>query len=162
MEIQTSQRGTENRLHNFLKHKSQGYDYVLIDCPPTISIFSQAAILASDKYVVPLKPDPLSITGLPLLERWLEDTTESAGTDVTSIGIIFTLVRNPTPNTMQKVMDELRATRKDEVFDTCLSQSTKVATSVEKHKPVFLLDDNCRPAIEIERITQEFVERTED
>jgi cellulose biosynthesis protein BcsQ len=46
---------------------------------PTISIFTQAAILASDTYLVPIKPDPLSVLGLPLLERWLEDCTDDSG-----------------------------------------------------------------------------------
>lgn len=67
IEIENSQRGTENMLNFYIQEKAKGYDYVLIDCPPTISIYTQAAIIASDKYIVPVKPDPLSIIGLPLL-----------------------------------------------------------------------------------------------
>ena len=82
IDLETSQRLTETRLKGYLKDKASGYDYVLIDCPPTISIFTQAAILASDSYLVPIKPDPLSVIGLPLLERWLEDFSDDAGVEV--------------------------------------------------------------------------------
>jgi len=161
MELETSQRGTENRLANFLEEKKEAYDYILIDCPPTISIFSQAAILASEKYIVPLKPDPLSTTGLPLLEKWLQETTESAGIEISPVGIVFCMVRNPLPNTMDKVMRELRKQRGDEVFDAHLSQSTDVATSVEMHKPIFIYKPDCKCATEITDITDEFIDRTE-
>ncbi len=79
IEIDTSRRGTERKLKAYLREKATGYDYVIIDCPPTISIFTMAAILASDKYLVPIKPDPLSIVGLPLLERGLRNLRTSRG-----------------------------------------------------------------------------------
>ena len=161
MEIETSKRGTENKLNAFLKEKAQGYDYVIIDCPPTISIFTQAAILASDKYLVPIKPDPLSVIGLPLLERWLGDFTDDAGTAVESVGLVFTLVRGPLPNRMREVMEDLRHSRKDEVFAAHLSEATCVAQSVEDHKPVFLYNRNAKAAGQVLEITKEFVGRTE-
>ena len=104
VEVQSSPRQTEMRLKTFLKEKCGGYDYVLIDCPPTISIFTEAAILASDKYVVPIKPDPLSVLGLPLLERYISDYTVDAGKKLEQAGIIFTLVRKPTPAAMKSLI----------------------------------------------------------
>ncbi len=159
MEIETSQRGTENRLKAFLTDKKNAYDYILIDCPPTISIFNQASILASEKYLVPLKPDPLSTIGLPLLERWLEETTDTAGMAVESMGIVFSMVRNT--KTMTRIMAELRAVREDEIFETSLTQSTDVASSVEKHKAIFLHKPSSKRAAEMIAITEEFLERAE-
>jgi len=161
MEIETSQRGTENRLRNFLEETGNTYDYVLIDCPPTISIFTLAAVLASQKYLVPLKPDPLSTIGLPLLERWLEDFMDSAGRKVESLGIVFCMVRGRLPNQMKKVMEELSDKRGDEIFHSVLTQSTKVAESVEKHKPVFLYSPGSKPANEVLKISEEFLDRAE-
>ena len=160
MEIQNSQRGTENRLANFLKTKKNAYDYVLIDCPPTISIFTLAAILASEKYVVPLKPDPLSATGLPLLERWLYETMESAGITVEMVGIVFCMVRSPITNTMDRIIKDLRQQRGEEVFDAYLTQSTDVATTVEAHQPVVAYRPGTKWATDVHEITEEFLERT--
>jgi chromosome partitioning protein len=137
MEIETSPRGTETRLKSYLREKAGGYDYVIIDCPPTISIFTQAAVLARDKYLVPIKPDPLSVIGLPLLERWLEDFTDISGLKIDLVGLVFTLVRSPQPGRMRDIMEELRQQRKGDVFAASLDQATDVAKSVEEHLPVF-------------------------
>lgn len=160
MEIETSKRGTENKLNNFIREKGTAYDYVILDCPPTISIFTQAAILASQKYLVPVKPDPLSIIGLPLLERWMIEFTNDAGVAVESVGLVFTLVRGPTPSRMVEAMSDLRRERKDEVFVAHLSEATAVAESVEEHRPVFLYKPHSKPARQLLEIAEEFLNRT--
>jgi len=160
MEIETSRRGTEAKLKQYLHEKATGFDYVIIDCPPTISIFTQAAILASDKYLVPIKPDPLSVIGLPLLERWLEDFTDDAGFSIDPVGLVFTLVRGNTPQRMRDVMRDLRAERGKAVFTAHLSESIDVSASVEAHEPVFLFKKNHKTAGEVLEITDEFLRRT--
>ena len=160
IEIETSKRGTETKLKNYLNEKATAYDYVIIDCPPTISIFTQAAILASDKYLVPIKPDPLSVVGLPLLERWLEEYTDDSGIKVKSVGLVFTLVRGPLPAAMRDAMAEVRSARTSEVFQTFLSQATDVARSVDAHEPIFLFKRNAKASHQIQAITDEFVTRT--
>jgi chromosome partitioning protein len=160
MDIETSKRLTETKLKAYLQEKATGYDYVIIDCPPTISIFTQAAILASHKYLVPIKPDPLSVIGLPLLERWLEDYTDDAGVKISAVGVVFTLVRGPLPRRMRDVMAELRAERTDEVFTDYLSESTDVAESVEAHRPVFIYKPGSKTGDQVLKITDEFLTRT--
>ena len=147
-------------MNTYLQEKASSYDYVLIDCPPTISIFTQAAVLASDKYLVPIKPDPLSVIGLPLLERWLDEYTDDAGKEITSVGLVFTLVRGPIPKRMAQVMEELRQERQDDVFQSSLSQGAAVAQSVEAHQPVFTFKPGSKTATQILHITQEFLNRT--
>lgn len=61
VEVQNSPRQTENRLKSYINEKAVNYDFVILDCPPTISIFTEAAILASDWYIAPIKLDPLSV-----------------------------------------------------------------------------------------------------
>jgi chromosome partitioning protein len=160
IDIETSKRGTEAKLKSYLREKAGGYDYVIIDCPPTISIFTQAAILASDKYLVPIKPDPLSVIGLPLLERWLEEYTDDAGTNVEAVGLVFTLVRGPIPATMREVMEDLRRARKNEVFTHYLSQATDMARSVDHHEPIFLFKPSGKTSEQVRNITAEFLART--
>lgn len=161
VEVQNSQRQTENRLKNFIQEKASNYDYVLIDCPPTISIFTQAAILASQKYVVPIKPDPLSVLGLPLLERYIADFTSDVGMTLEQVGLVLTLVRRPTPSTMKSVIQDLRESRKGKVFETASTTADAVSQSVEHHKPLIYFS-KASSAIKTQfiDITSEFLRRT--
>lgn len=161
VEAEMSPRGAEKRLKAFLKERAGKYDYVLIDCPPTISFFTQAAMLASDKYIVPMKPDWLSVVGLPLLERYIEDFTEDAGMRLEQVGLVFTMVTGPTPQAMKVVMDQIRRERKGDVFDEHLSHSTNVAKSVTEHQPIFLYKPaSAKLKMQVLDITKEFVQRT--
>jgi len=161
IEAEMTPRGAEKRLKAFLAERAKHYDYVLIDCPPTISFFTQAAMLASDKYLVPLRPDWLSVIGLPLLERYIEDFTDDAGTSLHQVGLVFTMVTGPTPPAMRQVMEEIRKQRKGDVFKDHLSHSTNVAKSVTERKPVFLYKKaSPRLKMQVLDITQEFVDRT--
>lgn len=159
IDSEAAPRGTERMLNNFINERARGYDYVIIDCPPTVSLFSQAAVLASQKYIVPIKPDPLSIVGLPLLERWLDDCMERYGIRLEKIGMVFTLVRANVPR-MNEVMDTLRANHGEEMFQSHLSVSTHVAESVEHHQPIFKYKPNGRVAKEMQSIVEEFWTRT--
>lgn len=161
VEVQNSPRQTENKLNSYLQEKAVNYDYVIIDCPPTISIFTEAAILASDKYVVPIRPDVLSVLGLPLLERYIADYTMDAGKKLEQVGLIFTMVRKPTPTAMKNVMLELRRVRAGATFETAASISTHVAESVEGNRPVIYYNratSNIRS--QYLDVTKEFLRRT--
>lgn len=158
IEADNLQRGGERRLKAYLQGKTSGYDYVLIDCPPTISMFTQAAILASEKYVVPVKPDPLSVVGLPLLEQWLESFTEDQGITLKQVGIIFTSVRMT--NAMLGIMADLRQRTPKAVFGDYLGQATVMAESVAHHRPIFFYKPYSRAAAQIIGIAEEFLKRT--
>jgi|SRR6266404_1094048 len=162
IEAEMAPRGAEKRLKSFLKERAGKYDYVIIDCPPTISFFTQAAMLASDKYLVPIRPDWLSAVGLPLLERYIDDFTDDNGMTLDQIGLVFTMVTGPVPQAMRAVMDQFRKERKAAVFDAYQSHSTNVAKSVAEKLPVFLYKKaSDRLKMQVLDITDEFVTRTE-
>jgi chromosome partitioning protein len=80
----------EQLLAQFLDEVRSSYDLILIDCPPTDSMLTDAAYLASDSVLVPVKPEFLSTIGLPLVVRSLEDFQrryKTGGLDV--LGIVF-------------------------------------------------------------------------
>lgn len=65
--------GVENRLKKYLKLRENDYDYVIIDTPPTPSVWMSSALIASNYYLIPVKPDPLSITGIDLLDSIISE-----------------------------------------------------------------------------------------
>jgi chromosome partitioning protein len=136
MKLDAAPRGTENRLRVFLEKVRADYDYILIDCPPTASLFSYSAFLASDAYLVPVKPDPLSVLGLPLLERAMQDYEERSGHELPRLGLVFTQVR-PT-EAMKSTMDQVRSEYPGEVLRNMIVQTTGVAEAVEANTPLQL------------------------
>lgn len=163
MSLQYSDRMTENRLRNFLQQQARGYDYVLVDCPPTISFYLQAAVLACDAYLVPVKPDPLSSIGLPLLERWLDDFTQSTGTTPPCLGVVFCMARGQLTKQMQKTIGEVTQARPEDVFRNTLRNTTNIAESASESMPFLQyasIVNSGNPAVDdLKAITSEFLER---
>ena len=129
--FETSKRGVERHLDTFIKKKCSSYDFIIIDCPPTLSILTLSAYLASQHYLIPIKPDYLSSLGLPLLERGLNEYEETFGHDLNLLGIVFTLV-NARSNITQEVISSIEE-RGWSCFNSQSSQSVKVAEGVEKN-----------------------------
>lgn len=134
MKLDAAPRGTENRLRVFLDKVRANFDYILIDCPPTASLFSYSAFLASDAYLVPVKPDPLSVLGLPLLERAMQDYEERSGQELLRLGLVFTQVRQT--DAMDQTMKQVRHQYPGEVFADTIHQTTGVAEAVDANTPL--------------------------
>ncbi|WP_425447709.1 ParA family protein [Dethiothermospora halolimnae] len=99
MERETGTGSSEQKLINFIDEfkLKEIYDYIFIDCPPTYSFYTVSALLASDFYFVPLKPDAYSLLGLDLLERVVSDLRKSYRTNFTNkpiknLGVVFTML----------------------------------------------------------------------
>lgn len=132
IEIENSERGSENHLNKFIKKHCKHYDYIIIDCPPTIGIHTLSAYLASTYYLIPVKPDYLSSLGLSLLESALEKYRRAHSHRLKSLGLVFTLVDLRPGLTFQIMKDMKNAGR--ECLTAYSSQSTQVAQSVTNMK----------------------------
>ena len=154
--FETNKRGTENLLKKFLNEKCKHYDYIIIDCPPTLSLLTLSAYLASEYYLIPIKPDYLSSLGLPLLERGLEEYEELHGHSLKPLGVVFTMVSSG------KVAEEIMtsvATSGWDCFNDFSSHSTKVAKSVESLNRFYKYAVNRRYASEFKEITKELLNK---
>ena len=72
-----------------------GFDYVIIDTPPTPSMWMTSALIASDYFVIPVKPDPLSLIGIDLLRSIIDRRRKSYGLGIKCLGLVFTMVERP-------------------------------------------------------------------
>jgi chromosome partitioning protein len=84
--------GVENKLKKYLKIKENDYDYIIIDTPPTPSVWMSSSLIASNYYLIPAKPDPLSITGIDLLDSIISEKRENFDLDIECAGIVFNMV----------------------------------------------------------------------
>ncbi|WP_342504429.1 AAA family ATPase [Lysinibacillus sp. FSL L8-0126] len=91
----TSNKSLYKRLNKFInEHKlKELYDYIFIDCPPTISFYTDAALFASDYYIVPAKIDRYSILGIRLLNTVISNLMYDEELEITPLGIVYTMRR---------------------------------------------------------------------
>lgn len=85
----------ERRLKLVLDGRKNAYDFVLIDCAPTYSVLTNNSLVASDFVLIPVRPDPFSSRGIPLLLQKI-DTHNSASPQeekIEILGIVFSMVR---------------------------------------------------------------------
>ena len=81
-------------LHRALEPALDRYDYILIDCPPGLSLFSTAALVASDYYVSPIIPEPLSLQGVDLVQRRQGHLAQRYGVKAEFKGLIVNVVKH--------------------------------------------------------------------
>lgn len=90
----TAGQGLEFKLKRYLDIMKDKYDYVIIDTPPTPSIWMFSAIIASNYYIIPIKPDPLSSIGTDLLASIIKNNKENFNLQIKCLGLIFNMVEN--------------------------------------------------------------------
>lgn len=160
IEMQEMRRGAEARLSQFINEIKDAYDYILIDCPPTMSIYTLSAYLGSDAYLIPIKPDHLSSIGFPLLSRTIGQYQKDTGKTLQHLGIVFTMVDENT-TIMNETMTEYREKYKAQVFKHFIKHSTTIARAVSENLPIFDYEDSKeKHGLDIIRIAEEFVKRT--
>lgn len=137
------------------------FDYVIIDTPPTPSVWMMSALIASDYYLIPVKPDPLSYIGIDLLEGIVKSRKRRFNLKIKCIGIIFTMVEK---NTLvyAGAMDYIQNTKKSELkFKKDLTKHTVIARGITEQR--YILDCACDDSkLEITMIVKELINRIED
>lgn len=121
----------------------QGFDYVIIDTPPTPSIWMTSALIASDYYVIPVRPDPLSMIGIDLLRSIIERRRKTYGLKISGLGVVFTMVERPDSIIFTNAKNNLagNAHWKDKVFKSYLPKRAELAKSQIEQPFIMLMDD---------------------
>lgn len=157
-------QGTENRLKNYLKYIKENFEYdiCIIDCPPTPSVWMTSAILASDYYLIPSKPDPISMTGLDLLEGIIKERKENYGCNCCCVGLVLTIVEK---NTIlyRKAVKYFSETAqwKEYIYNAYMPKRIEVAKGQLVGNYIFDIDDS-ELKRQFSNIIQEFLKRVEE
>lgn len=152
--------GRENRLHKFLQEleKENLYDIVIIDTPPTPSIWMTSALLASDYYLIPVKADPISFTGIDLLQGIIDDKKENLDLKIECIGVVLTMVEAGTLVYNQAI--EFLSSSKWAKYKYVKEMPKRTAIARNQMSKIFILDlDDYDGKTAISGITDELIQR---
>lgn len=157
-------QGREQRLKRFLEkiNASAKYDFVLIDTPPTPSAWMMSALLASDAYLVPVKPEPLSTVGIDLLRGVVNRCSENHGHDIVCLGVVLTSVDARTVVfTEAKDFLDRNDAWKGKRFKAYIPHRTKIARN--QGRQVLIIGSDVEDAkTNLASITNEFLDRIAD
>ncbi|PFZ98040.1 chromosome partitioning protein ParA [Bacillus wiedmannii] len=99
------------RLRNFIgiNKLREEYDYILIDCPPTLTIYTDSALLASDFYLIPNRIDRYSIIGIDSLQKAVSSLIDDEQIPLKCLGIIYTMMNKKINSKQQKIKDDFES-----------------------------------------------------
>ncbi len=149
----------DNRLKKFINDIKDKYHYILIDCPPTMYFFTKSALIASDAYLIPVKPDHLSSFGFILLERVIKQFESDYEKKLIQLGTVFTLVEGKETNLMKDTMRNMRTLSGRYFFSQVFHHSTRVAEAAKYNKTLFEYPRARKYAAEIKAIADDLIKR---
>lgn len=133
----------ESILKNKMDEADLNYDFVLIDCPPNLTLAPQNALIISDYIIVPVIPEIFPAIGLPLLvnrvRKWKKSFKDC---NVDFLGMVFTKV-DGRYNIHSQQMDALRKQNVIDCFSTMIPQNVDISKAVADSKPASILYPYC-------------------
>lgn len=148
----------EKRLKAILDPLKRKYDYVLIDCPPSLGLLTLNALAASDAVLIPLQTEFYAMEGLAQLLSTIELVQRNLNPKLSVDGIVLTMF-DSRANISHQVSDEVRRVFPQLVFDTVVPRNVRLAESPSFGKPVLLYDIRSRGCEAYLAVARELLKR---
>ena len=145
---------SENRLKTALSELKDEFDYILIDCPPSLGMLTINAFTASDGIIVPMQCEFYALEGLSQLMITINRIKKLYNPDLNVSGILITMHNGRLLLTMQ-VMAELAKHYSDKLFETKISRNVKLTEAPGFGRPVYYHDKNSKGAKEYLDVAKE-------
>lgn len=143
-------------MRNVLSRLKQNYDFILIDCMPSLGLMTINALAAADSVIIPSQANYLSTKGLNLLLRSISRVRKQINPNLRIDGILFTMVDSRT-NNARSIISSMRTVAGDslKVFRTEIPRSVRAEEAAEKGKSIYLYDANGKVAQAYTSLTKE-------
>ena len=151
----------KTKLAPYLNDSSKLYDYVLIDCPPSLSLLTVMALVSSNSLLVPLQTEFFALEGLTQLMKTIERIKVNLNPNLTIQGILLTMYDRRNKLSSQ-VEAEARNYFKDKVYQTVIPRNVRLSEAPSHGVPVLVYDKNCPGSKSYYSFTDEFVNQEDN
>ena len=148
----------EKHLARAIQEVAPHFDYILIDCPPSLGLLTINALAAADGVVVPMQAEYFALEGLSALLTTIERVKEAINPRLTLEGILFCMY-DPRTNLAGQVRGEVEEHLGDKVFRTLIPRNVRLSEAPSHGKPVLLYDLRCAGCQSYLELAREFVDR---
>jgi len=151
----------ETFLYRALKSARSRYNFILIDCPPSLNILTINALVASDSVLIPIQCEYYALEGLAALLDTLEQLKQSINPSLAIEGILRTMFDNRN-RLAQEVSSELLKHFNDKVYRTVIPRNVRLAEAPSHGLPILLYDKYSQGAAAYSVLAEEFLKQQEE
>jgi chromosome partitioning protein len=148
----------EKRLKTALSEVGDAYDFVLIDCPPSLSMLTLNGLCAAHGVIVPMQCEYFALEGLTDLVNTIKQVHANLNKDLAIIGLLRVMF-DPRITLQQQVSDQLKAHFGDKVFDTVIPRNVRLAEAPSYGLPGVVFDPSARGSQAFVAFANEMVAR---
>lgn len=139
----------------------QGFDYVLIDCPPSLNLLTINALVAADSVLIPLQSEFFALEGLSQLLLTIREVRQTANSALRVNGVLLTM-HDQRNNLAQQVEKDARTTLGDLVYQTIIPRNVRLSEAPSYAMPVLHYDPTSKGAIAYRSFAREFLKTQND
>jgi chromosome partitioning protein len=148
----------EYYLKDILDPLRPNYDYIFIDCPPSLGVLTLNGLAAADKVIIPMQCEYFALEGMTLLLRTIKSVQEGVNKDLQLGGIVFTMYDSRT-NLANEVVQEVTSYFKDKVFRSIIPRNVKLSEAPSHGVPISKYDRSCQGALSYKNLAVEVIAR---
>jgi chromosome partitioning protein len=136
--------------------KTYGFDFILVDCPPSLSLLTVNAMVAAHSVLVPLQSEFFALEGLSQLMLTVREVRQTANPDLRIEGVVLTMydARN---NLSQQVENDARENLGELVFETIIPRNVRISEAPSFSVPVLKYDDTSKGALAYRQLATEIL-----
>ena len=146
----------KTKLTAYLNDSRGLYDYILIDCPPSLSLLTVMALVSSNSLLVPLQTEFFALEGLTQLMKTIDRIKANLNPELEIQGILLTMYDRRNKLSSQ-VEQEARDYFKDKVYQTVIPRNVRLSEAPSHGIPVLIYDKNCPGSKSYYSFTDEFM-----
>lgn len=147
----------EKKLKSILETVKDKYDYIIIDCPPSVGMLNINALVASDSVIIPVQCEYFSLEGLSQVMDVISLVREKMNTSLKIEGILFTMYDGRT-KLAQDVVKEVKNVLNEHIFDTLIPRNVRLAEAPSNGMTIFSYDAASSGAESYRKLAAEILE----
>ncbi|GGG67551.1 ParA family protein [Corynebacterium pelargi] len=151
--------GREQTLARALRPVMRDYDYIILDCQPSLGLLTVNALSCSQGVIIPMECEYFSLRGLALLTDTVEKVRDRLNFDLEIIGILVTMFDRRTTHA-REVMSRVVEVFEDRVFDTVITRTVRFPETSVAGEPIITWAPNSQGAQQYRQLAREVIERT--
>ncbi len=154
--IRGFQKGSQ--LKKYINTIKDSYDYIIIDCPPSLEILTTNALTAADSVIIPVQCEFFALEGIMQLLKTIMLAQKSLNPSLQIEGVLLTMLDNRT-NLGLEVVEEVKGYFKERVYDTIIPRLVKLSEAPSHGKPIIAYDPRSRGTEAYINLAKEVIER---